>query len=66
MVSSPALIVWDRQDLEDSEQKDDSINKSMNELVTKVIVEQPRLYRLFTIEEKHLQRACRCEVSLLA
>ena len=29
-VSSPALTVWDRQCLEDSKQKDDSINESMN------------------------------------
>ena len=39
----PALAVWDRQCLEDSEQKD----HSMNESVTKVFVEQPRLYRVW-------------------
>ena len=35
-----ALTVWDSQCLEDSERKDDSINES----VTKVFIEQPRLH----------------------
>ena len=47
-VSSPALTVWDRQCLEDSEQKDDSMNQWINlinnYLVTKVFIEQPQLH----------------------
>ena len=30
-LSSPALTVWDRQCLGDSEQKDDLVNESMND-----------------------------------
>ena len=45
-VSSLALTVWDKQCLDDSEQKDHSINESMNELRTKGIVEQPLLHRV--------------------
>ena len=38
---SSALTVWDRQGLEDSEQKDDLMNEWMNEIMTKVFIEQP-------------------------
>ena len=40
---STVLIVWDRQCLEESEQKDHSMNEWMNELITKLFIEQPRL-----------------------
>ena len=40
--SSLALPVWDTQCLEDSERKDDLINQT----ITEVIVEQPRLHRV--------------------
>ena len=39
-VSSPALTVWERQCLEDSERKDHSFIKLINELMTKVPIEQ--------------------------
>ena len=38
---SPALTVWDRKCLEDSERKDDLMNEWMNEIMTKVFKEQP-------------------------
>ena len=36
----PALTVWDRQCLEDSQRKD----HSLSQLMTKVCIEQPRLH----------------------
>ena len=43
--SSQPLRVWDRQGLEDFEQKDGLLNESINKLKNKVFVEQPRLHQ---------------------
>ena len=50
--SSLALTVWDRECLEDSERKDDSMNEWMNELINnellaKVFIEQAHLHRVY-------------------
>ena len=39
-------MVWDIHCLEDSELMDDSMNQLLNELITKVFIEQPRLHRV--------------------
>ena len=40
-------MVGDGECLEDFEQKDDVINKWMNEFIMKVFIEQPRLHRIY-------------------
>ena len=45
-VSSLGRTVWDRQCLEYSEQKDESMIELTNEWIPKVFVEQPRLHRV--------------------
>ena len=47
--SSLALTVWDRQCLKHSERKDHRLNESINELMTKVFIEQPWLHRVCLI-----------------
>ena len=43
-ISAPQLF-RDKQQLEDSEQKDHRLNGLINELMTKVFIEQPRQHR---------------------
>ena len=44
--SSLALLVWAGKWFEDLDKKDDSLNQSINELMTKEFEEQPQLHQV--------------------
>ena len=43
---SLALTIWDLRCFEDLEEKGELVSDFINELITKVFVEQPRLHRV--------------------